>query len=49
MRALYDAFPDERRTLYDQYRNAFDRNVSLVKCAVSVDLSKNPAQNASER
>jgi hypothetical protein len=49
MRALYDAFPDERQALYDLYRNAFDRNVSLAKGTVSVDLSTSPAQSASVR
>jgi hypothetical protein len=49
MRALYDAFPDERQALYEQYRNAFDRNVSLAKGTVSVDLSTNPTQSASVR
>jgi hypothetical protein len=49
MRALYDAFPDERLALYEQYRNAFDRNVSLAKGTVSVDLSTNATQSASVR
>jgi hypothetical protein len=49
MRALYDAFPDERQALYELYRNAFDRNISLAKGTVSVDLSTNSAQSASVR
>lgn len=49
MQALYDAFPDERQALYDLYRNAFDRNVSLAKGTVSVDLSNTATQTASAR
>ena len=28
MQTLYDAFPDERAALYEQYRGAFAKNVS---------------------
>ena len=47
MQVLYDAFPDERQALYDLYRNAFDRNVSLAKGTVSVDLSTAASRTAS--
>ncbi len=40
MQTLYEAFPDERQALYDTYRAAFDRNVSLAVGAIAVDLSK---------
>jgi hypothetical protein len=49
MRTLYDAFPDERQALYELYRNAFARNISLAKGTVSVDLSTRTAQSASLR
>jgi hypothetical protein len=39
MQILYDEFPDERRVLYDLYRGAFDRNVSLATGTVALDLS----------
>lgn len=42
MQALYDAFPDERQTLYEQYRGAFAKNVSLATGSIAVDLSKAP-------
>lgn len=40
MQILYDAFPDERQALYDLYRGAFAKNLSLVAGSVAVDLSK---------
>lgn len=42
MQALYEAFPDERQTLYDQYRGAFAKNVSLATGSIAVDLSAQP-------
>jgi hypothetical protein len=41
MKALYDAFPEERQSLYDSYRGAFDKNLSLATGTVVVDLSRN--------
>jgi hypothetical protein len=43
MKALYDAFPNERQTLYEQYRGAFEKNLSLATGSVVVDLAKNSA------
>ena len=40
MQTLYEAFPDERQALYDTYRAAFSKNVSLAVGAIAVDLSK---------
>jgi hypothetical protein len=37
MRILYDAFPDERRTLYELYRGAFVKNVALATGDVVMD------------
>jgi hypothetical protein len=39
MQTLYEAFPDESRTLYDQYRGAFAKNLSLATGSIAVDLS----------
>lgn len=39
MQTLYDAYPDERRALYDQYRGAFAQNLSLATGSIAVDLS----------
>ena len=41
MKALYDAFPEERQSLYETYRGAFDKNLSLATGTVVVDLSRN--------
>ena len=38
MRTLYEAFPEEQRTLYDLYRGAFARNLSLATGSIAVDL-----------
>lgn len=38
MRTLYEAFPDEQRALYDLYKGAFARNVSLATGSIAVDL-----------
>jgi hypothetical protein len=38
MRVLYDAFPEERQALYELYRGAFARNLSLVTGGIAVDL-----------
>lgn len=40
MQTLYDAFPDDSRTLYEQYRGAFAKNVSLATGSIAVDLSR---------
>ena len=40
MKALYDAFPDERQALYEAYRGAFDKNLSLATGSIVVDMSK---------
>jgi hypothetical protein len=37
MRILYDAFPDERQTLYELYRGAFVKNVALATGDVVMD------------
>jgi hypothetical protein len=39
MQILYDAFPDERQKLYEQYREAFAANLSLATGPVAVDLA----------
>ena len=39
MQMLYDAFPDERQTLYELYRGAFAQNLSLATGSVAVELS----------
>jgi hypothetical protein len=40
MRILYDAFPEERQPLYDLYRGAFARNLSLATGSVAVNLAR---------
>jgi hypothetical protein len=40
MQALYDAYPDESRALYEQYRGAFAQNLSLVTGSIAVDLTR---------
>ena len=40
MQILYDAFPDERQQLYDLYRGAFVRNLSLASGDLIADMSK---------
>lgn len=42
MQTLYEAFPDDSRTLYEQYRGAFAKNVSLATGSIVVDLSREP-------
>lgn len=39
MQTLYDAFPDERQQLYEQYRGAFAQNLSLATGSVAVSLA----------
>jgi len=46
MQTLYDAFPDERQTLYELYRAAFVKNLSLATGHIVLDLSK-PAASES--
>jgi hypothetical protein len=38
MRILYEAFPDERQTLYELYRGAFVKNVALATAGVAMDM-----------
>lgn len=40
MQILYDAFPDERQALYDLYRGAFAKNLSLASGSMAVDLAR---------
>jgi hypothetical protein len=40
MRILYDAFPEERQALYELYRGAFAKNLSLAVGNVTVDLAR---------
>ena len=40
MQTLYEAFPDERQALYEQYRGAFAKNVSLATGSLVIDLSR---------
>jgi hypothetical protein len=47
MQILYDAFPDERKELYDLYRGAFVRNVALAVGSVAVDMNAVGAPAAS--
>jgi hypothetical protein len=42
LQTVYEAFPDERQTLYEQYRGAFAKNLSLATGSVAVDLSQEP-------
>jgi hypothetical protein len=42
MQTLYEAFPDERQTLYEKYRGAFAKNVSLATGTIAVDLAQAP-------
>ena len=42
MQTLYEAFPEERQTLYEQYRGAFVQNLSLATGQIAVDLSERP-------
>ena len=42
MQTLYDAFPEERQSLYELYRGAFVQNVSLATGQVVLDMSKHP-------
>ena len=40
MQTLYETFPDERQALYEMYRGAFAKNVSLATGTITVDLSR---------
>lgn len=40
MKTLYDAFPNESKTLYEQYRGAFDKNLSLATGTTVIDMSQ---------
>jgi hypothetical protein len=42
MQTLYDAYPEERQTLYELYRGAFAQNLSLATGSIAVVAS--PAQ-----
>jgi hypothetical protein len=47
MQALYDEFPDERQALYDMYRAAFAKSLSLASGSVVLDLSSTAPATAS--
>jgi hypothetical protein len=40
MQTLYDAFPDERQTLYELYRGAFAKNLSLATGSIVLDMAR---------
>ena len=42
MQILYDEFPEERQALYELYRGAFAKNLSLAVGTVAVDMSAVP-------
>ena len=42
MQTLYEVFPEERQTLYELYRGAFVKNLSLATGEIVLDLSKRP-------
>jgi len=47
MQILYDAFPNERQSLYEMYRDAFAANLSMAAGRVAVDLSSGSATTTS--
>ena len=47
MQALYDEVPDERQALYDMYRAALAKNLSLASGTVVLDLSSTAPATAS--
>jgi hypothetical protein len=49
MQILYDAFPEERVSLYEMYRDAFAANLSLATGKVAVDLSNAAAGSLATR
>jgi hypothetical protein len=49
MQMLYDAFPNERQVLYEQYRGAFAQNLALTTGSVVIDLSRTSAAPLSSR
>ncbi len=46
MRILYDAFPDERRELYELYRGAFVKNVALATGSVVIEMGGSKTSDA---
>jgi hypothetical protein len=42
MQTLYDAFPEERQTLYELYRGAFAQNLSLATGSIAVEPGAKP-------
>lgn len=48
MQILYDEFPDEARELYELYRGAFDRNLSLATGTVAINLGQPESLAATE-
>jgi hypothetical protein len=42
MPALYEAYPEERQALYELYRGAFVKNLSVAAGAIAVDLAAAP-------
>jgi hypothetical protein len=47
MQILYDAFPEERRELYELYRGAFVRNIALAVGSLAVDMNTPASPEAS--
>jgi hypothetical protein len=43
MQALYDEFPDERQALYEKYRGAFAKNLSLASGTLALDMTATSA------
>ena len=48
MQALYDEFPEERQALYEKYRGAFAKNLSLASGALRLDMTAAGAAPAPE-
>jgi hypothetical protein len=42
MQTLYDELPDERQALYELYRGAFAKNLSLATGRLTLDMAKTP-------
>jgi hypothetical protein len=49
MQILYEAFPEERQTLYESYRAAFAASLSLATGTVAVNLGSQPDAPVSPR
>ena len=46
MQVLYEEFPDERQKLYEMYRGAFGKNLSMATGTIALDLSTAAAPSA---